>query len=326
MKAACIRKYGNSEAVNIEEIPVPTISTEEILVKVYASSVNSGDVRMRKADPWAVRLFFGFTKPKKPVFGLMFSGVVVKTGSNVTTFHVGDEVFGSTGMQFGAHAEYLKISANGLVLQKPANLSHEETASILFGATTAYHFVKQVPVKAGQRMLVYGASGAVGSAIVQLGNALNAEVTAVCSWRHSEAVRKIEATHVIDYTTTDVFATPLPFDFVFDTVDKRTFQQATSLVKNKGTLVLSSADFGKTIRGLFSKTKVITGLTKTTPDDLSHLKALMENGSLVPFIDSVFSLEQIREAHERVETGHKGGSVVVKMVDFPNIKEHQSHG
>ena len=313
MKAACVRQYGSPDVVKIEEVPVPVISTEEILVKVYASSVNSGDIRIRKADPWAVRLFFGFTKPKKPVFGLMFSGVVEKAGSNVSYFKVGDEVFGSTGMKFGAHAEYLKISANGLVLKKPANLSHEETASVLFGATTAYHFVKQLSITPGQKMLVYGASGAVGSAIVQLGKALKAEVTAVCSSRHTEAVKKIGATHVIDYTTTDIFATTLSFDYVVDAVGKLTFKQARSLVKKNGILILNAADFGKTIRGIFSKTKVINGISKTTREDLLHLKSLMESGELVPFIDSVFPLEQIRQAHERVETGHKGGSVVLQV-------------
>ncbi|MBL7900013.1 MAG: NAD(P)-dependent alcohol dehydrogenase, partial [Crocinitomicaceae bacterium] len=200
MKAVLFYNYGTPEVLQVENISKPSPKENELLVRIYATAVNSGDVRLRKADPFAVRFMLGLTKPKVNILGGVFSGVVESVGKNVSKFKPGDEIFGSTNMKFGAYAEYKCFDENETIALKPSALKHEQAAVLPFGGTTALHFLNKASLQKGQKILIYGASGSVGTAAVQLAKYLGAEVTAVCSTSNIELVKSLGADHVFDYT------------------------------------------------------------------------------------------------------------------------------
>lgn len=204
MKAVIFTGYGSPDVLELREVNKPIPNNREVLIRIYASAVNSGDCRIRRADPWAVKLFFGFSKPRKEILGTIFSGVVEAVGKNVTKFKTGDEVFGSTGMNFGAYAEYTCIKENATIIIKPENISHTEAATIPFGGLTALSFLRKVNIKSGEKFLIYGSSGAVGTAAVQLAKHFGADVTGVCSTSNIELVQSLGADDVIDYTKEDL--------------------------------------------------------------------------------------------------------------------------
>lgn len=317
MKVAAYKNYGAPEVLQIREVATPTPKTHEICVKVYTAAVTSGDCRLRRADPFAARLFFGLFKPRVQVLGDGFSGVVTAIGSEVKQFKTGDEVFGTMGMGFGAHAEYICLPEMGVVTSKPANISHETAATIQFGGATALHFLQKAKVQAGQKVLILGASGAVGTAAVQLAHYLGAEVTGVCSGANVDMVKSIGADRVIDYKKEDFVSLGAHFDVVMDTVGKADYRQMLSVLKPNGTLVLVSAMLGGMLRGLWtsltSNKKVVTSVAIEKLDDLLFLKKLLESGHLTSVIDTVFPLEKIAEAHRLVDGGHKKGNVAVVM-------------
>ena len=297
------------------EKPVP--KDNEILVRIFATAVNSADWRLRKAEPWAVRLFFGLTKPKKHVLGGVLSGEVEVIGKNVTQFKTGDQVFGSTGMSFGAYAEYVCLAEDGILSIKPNNISHVEAATIPFGGTTALQFLKKANIKAGQKVLIYGASGAVGTAAVQLARYFGAVVTGVCSTSNIELVRSLGAESVIDYTKEDFTMNGETYDVIFETVDKLSFSKCTRSLKKQGTLVLGASGFSKMLQGLWSSMtsnkKLVSGMIRQKADDLIFLKELVENGNFKPVVDRSYALEKIVEAHTYVESGHKKGNVAITL-------------
>lgn len=316
MKAAVYVQYGTPEVLKINAVPKPLPKDNEILIKIKATAVNSGDIRLRKADPFAVRFFFGLIKPKINILGGVYSGEVVAAGKAVTRFKAGDEVFGSTDMKFGGYAEYLCVPENGAIANKPQNMTHKDAAAIPFGGATALYFIKRANIQAGQKVLIYGASGAVGSAAVQLAKYLGAHVTAVCSTSAAGILKSLGADIVIDYTQEDFTKRNEKYDVVYDTVNKLSVSTAANSLNKGGKLILGAAGTAEMLKGIFyslTGTKVYIGVTKQTKEDISFLKKIIEEGKMRAVIDSTYKLEQIVEAHRYVEKGHKKGNVVVEI-------------
>lgn len=315
MKAAVYLQYGPPAVLQIKEVAKPVPKPNEILIRIRSTAVNSGDVRLRKADPLAVRFIFGLLKPKINILGSVFSGEVEEIGNEVKIFKVGDQVFGHTDMHFGAYAEYLCVPEDGTLAIKPAGITHAEAAAIPFGGVTAWHFIKKAAIKPGQKVLVVGASGAVGSAAVQLAKWLGAHVTGVCSTANIALVQSIGADKAIDYTKEHFIKNGETYDVIFDAVNTLdVFSSLNSLNKN-GIMILSAAGMLKMLQGLWisitSSKKVKTGVISHTAADIATLKQLIETGKLKPVIDSTYSLAQIAEAHAYVEKGHKKGNISI---------------
>lgn len=300
-----------------KEVEKPAPKENELLIRVKATAVNSGDVRLRKADPFAVRFFFGLLKPRKPILGGVFSGEIEAVGAAVKQYKKGDAVFGSTGMRFGAYAEYCCLPEDATLALKPEQFSHAEAAVIPFGATTALHFIKKAQIKPGQKVLIYGASGAVGSAAVQLAKHYGAVVTAVCSTANVELVKNIGADHVIDYTKTDFTQTGETYDVIMDAVNKLSYARSLKALHTNGRLILSAAGLSEMLKGAWtsmtSKRKVLTGVNSENAAVLAFLKNLMETGQLKPVIDRTYTLEHTAKAHAYVDEGHKKGNVVIDV-------------
>lgn len=321
MKAVECTKYGAPEFLKLVEIEKPSPKENEVLIKNYATSVTSGDARIRRADPFIIRLIFGCKKPRKSILGVVVAGEIEAVGKSVTNFKVGDQVFGSAGMNFGAHAEYVSVSENAVLALKPSSMSYEEAAAIPFGTTAALHFLKIANIQQGQKVLIYGASGAIGTLAVQLAKNLGATVTAVCSTSNIEMVKALGAEKVIDYTMEDFTKNEETYDVIFDTVGKSSFSGALKSLNKKGHLLLASAGMGllmgSAIVSLFIRKKIASGVIKETAEDMNFIKLLIESGKLKAVIDKTYSLEQIAMAHTHVDKGHKKGNVIINI-------DHQS--
>lgn len=319
MKAIVYTQYGEPEVLQLKEVEKPLPKDNEILLRVKATAVNSGDWRLRKADPFAVRLFFGLMKPKINILGSVFSGEIEGVGKDVRLFQIGDKVFGHTDMRFGAYADYKCLPENGTLALKPESLTHIEAAVIPFGGTAALHFIKKAAIAPGQKMLINGASGAVGSSAVQLAKYFGANVTGVCSTANIDLVKSLGADSVIDYTKEDFTKNGQTYDIIFDTVNKISFSNALKSLNKNGILILSSAGMSEMLRGFWtsatSSKKVMTGVISHTAEDINFLKNLIETGKLKPVIDKTYPLEQIAEAHAYVEKGHKKGNVAIFLED-----------
>jgi NADPH:quinone reductase-like Zn-dependent oxidoreductase len=317
MKAVVYTQYGPPEVLQLKEVEKPAPKNNEILVRVKATAVNSGDWRLRRADPFGVRLFFGLTKPKLKILGGVFSGVVEATGKDVTRFRIGDEVFGSTDMKFGAYAEYKCFPETGSFALKPTRMTHAEAAVIPFGGATALYFLKKANILSGQKVLINGASGAVGSAAVQIAKSFGAVVTGVCSAANIDLVRSIGADHVIAYDVEDFSKSGESYDVIYDTVNKLSVSGSLSSLTKNGTLILGAAGLPEMMQGLWaSMTKgkrVLTGVISQTAEDISFLKKLIEEGKLRAVIDRSYSLGQLAEAHTYAEKGHKKGNLSVAI-------------
>lgn len=302
MKAMVCTKYGKPDVLQLEEVEKPIPKENEILIKIHATTVTSGDCRVRSFNSplllWLpMRIVLGLRKPRKSILGVELAGEVEDVGKNVTRFKKGDQLFAMTGMKFGGYAEYICLPEKGTIAVKPENVTHEEAASISFGGTTALHFFRKGNIQAGQKVLIYGASGAVGTAAVQLASYYGAEVTGVCSAKNSELVKSLGADYVIDYQNEDFNKKGERYNLIFDAIGKITKNQC------KGALALN---------GRFVSVEG-QGIAKVQTEDLLLLKKLMEEGRIKSVIDRCYSLEQIPAAHEYVETGHKIESVVVTL-------------
>ncbi len=317
MKAIVNTQYGEPEVLQLKEVEKPSPKDNEILLKIKATAVNSGDWRLRKAEPFAVRLFLGLTKPKIHILGSVFSGEVESVGKDVTRFKVGDEVFGHTDMRFGAYAEYKCIPENGSLALKPSSLTHEEAAVIPFGGTTALHWMRKVKIKTGQKILINGASGAVGTAAVQLAKFFGAHVTGVCSTANIDLVKSIGADKVIDYTKEDFSLNGETYDIILDTVNTLSFSDCLKSLHKNGSLILSAAGLSDMVRGLWttmtSSIKVFTGVISHNAEDIIFLKNLIEANKYKPVIDIIYPLEKMADAHAYVEKGHKKGNVAIAL-------------
>jgi NADPH:quinone reductase-like Zn-dependent oxidoreductase len=319
MKAAVHTGYGPPDVVRIAEVDKPVAKDNEVLVKVHATTVNRTDCGLRAAKPFISRFFTGLIRPKATILGNEFAGAVEAVGSGVRSFEVADRVFGFSGDRFGAHAEYLTIPEDGSLATMPANVTYEEAAASTEGSHYALSFIRKAKIRRGQDVLVNGATGAIGSAAVQLLKRLGAQVTAVCDTEHVELVRGLGADRVIDYTAKDFTRDEQAYDVVLDAVGKSSFGRCRRLLKPRG--IYLSSDLGPLsqnpilalITPLFGGKKVMFPIPRDDQEMVRYFKELIESGAFKPLIDRRYPLDQIVEAYRYVETGHKIGNVVISV-------------
>ncbi|WP_283137376.1 NAD(P)-dependent alcohol dehydrogenase [Rhizohabitans arisaemae] len=320
MRAAVRRRYGAPDVVRIAEAPKPSIKKNELLVRVHATTVNRTDCAARAADPFFWRFLTGFFRPRLTILGNEFVGEVAETGDDVTLFRVGDRVFGLSDAAFGAHAEYLSIPQDGMLALMPEGLDYDQAAPSTEGAYYALTMIKGAGIREGQDILVYGATGAIGSAAVQLVKSLGAGVTAVCATESLELVRGLGADRVVDYTTEDFTADKQRYDVVMDAVGKSTFGRCKRLLKPSGIYIASELGPGwqnlflALVTPLLGGRKVRFPIPRPDPGIPQYLKTLIESGEFTPVIDRRYPLDDIVEAYRYVETGKKIGNVVI-LVD-----------
>ncbi|QWG26324.1 NAD(P)-dependent alcohol dehydrogenase [Bacillus mycoides] len=301
MKAIICTKYGPPSVLQLHDVKKPLPRQNEVLIKIRATSVTTGDCRMRSfTSPllfWIpMRLVLGLRKPKNPILGVELAGEIEEIGTDVTQFQKGDSVFALTGIHAGAYAEYTCVHESGLLTLKPNNLTYEEAAVIPFGGTSALHFLRKGHIRKEQQILIYGASGSVGTAAVQLANYFGATVTAVCSNSNFELVQSLGANHVIDYTKEDFTKRDERYDIIFDAVGKIKKSHCKKALTANGKYV--------SVNGT---------MAKVSKEDMLLLKMLTEEEKLKPVIDKTYPLEEISEAHTYVETGHKKGNVSITL-------------
>jgi len=319
MKAAVHTSYGPPDVVRITEVEKPTAKDNEVLVKVHATTVNRTDCGFRAAKPFFVRFFTGLVRPRVTVLGSEFAGEVEAVGSGVRSFEVGDRVFGFNGSRFGAHAEYMATPEDGSVAAMPANVTFEEAAASTEGSHYALSFIRKAKIRSGQDVLVNGATGAIGSAAVQLVKRLGAEVTAVCNTEHVELVRGLGADRVIDYTAEDFTKDERTYDVVLDAVGKSSFGRCKRLLKPRG--IYLSSDLGRLsqnpilalITPLLGGRRVMFPIPRDNQEMVRYFKDLIASGAFKPVIDRRYPLDQIVEAYWYVETGQKIGNVVISV-------------
>jgi NADPH:quinone reductase-like Zn-dependent oxidoreductase len=320
MKAVIHTSYGPPEVLRLAEIPKPVPGDREVLIQVHATTVNRTDCGFRSAEYFISRFFSGLFRPKNQVLGNEFAGEVEAIGPGVTLFKKGDRVFGYNDTRFGAHAEYMVMDENGPMATLPGTFTFTTAAPILEGGHYALCDIRAAGVTSGQEILINGATGAIGSAAVQLVKSMSAHVTAVCGTPNVELVRSLGADEVIDYLKEDFTRTSRKFDFVFDAVGKSTFSKCKPLLKKKGIYISTELGPGgqnpflALITPLFGGRRLLFPIPSINGEDVAYLKGLAEAGKFKPVIDRSYSLEQIVEATQYVETGTKTGNVVINVI------------
>lgn len=323
MKAVTIHAYGGPDVLRVQEMPKPTVKPNEVLVQVKASGVTTADTMMRQGTPRFARLFLGLRKPKHPITGTGYAGILVDIGSEVTTFKIGDEVFGETSVSLGANAEFVAVPDDGIILKKPAFLDHASASLMCDGPLTSMNFLQNLgEVQPGQRVLINGASGSLGTAAVQIAKQMGAHVTGVCSTKNVELVTSLGADEVIDYKKTDFTRGSVTYDVIYDTVGKSSFRACKRVLAPKGkylspviSIGLLFQMLGTSITGSKKALFDATGLKKPEPlkDMLRQLLVYVQEDNFKVVIDRQFPLDQAVDAHAFVDSGHKRGNVVLTV-------------
>jgi len=322
MKAIVYTKYGPSDVLQLKEVAKPTPKDNEILVRIYATTVNRTDCATIRARPFFMRIITGLFKPKKQIPGTEFAGEIEAVGKSVSSLKVGERVFGFDDQGSGSHAQYMTLKENKVIII-PDNISYEQAAASSEGAHYAYSSIKKVNIRSGQKVLIYGASGAVGTAAVQLLKYFDVNVTAVCNTKHMELVKSLGANKVIDYTKEDFTKDEEKYNFVFDAVGKSSFFKCKPLLQSGGIYI--SSDLGYMAQNIFlpiitpiikpmlGNKKTISPIPIDIRESLLLIKELMEQGKFKAVIDRKYPLDQIVEAYKYVETGQKTGNVVITV-------------
>ena len=330
MKAIVCTEYGTPDVLQLKEVATPTPKDNEILIRVLATSVNFGDLIARNFKAISPREFnmplllwllakisFGLNQPKISIPGSEFAGEIESVGKNVKRFRKGDQVFGFSSQIFGAYAEYLCLPEDGVLATKPVNLTYEEAAVVPYGAIMALNLLRKVNIQRGQKVLIHGASGGIGSAAVQIAKALGAEVTGVCGTPRLEFVKSLGADKVVDYTREDFTRNGETYDLIFDILGKGSFSRFKNSLKPSGILLCASFKMKQLSQmvwtSLTGSRKVICAIAPGSTEDLISVKELIEAGKIKAIIDRCYSLEQTAEAHRYVETGRKKGNVVITV-------------
>ena len=321
MKAIVATGYGAPDVLKLQNVEKPQPKANEVLVKVHASSATTADGMMRTGTPYFGRLFTGLCKPKHAIPGTGFAGIVETVGENVITFKPGDRVFGETTLGFSTNAEYFTIPENRVILPMPENMSYADGATFGDGHVTSMNFLKEIAqIKPGQKVLINGASGSLGTAAVQIAKHFGAEVTGVCSTRNVGLVKSLGADHVIDYTKKDFTKMDKTYDVVYDTIGKSSFSKSKSILSKSGMYISPVLKFSLLFQMMwtsrFSKKKAKFGATGLRTDDelrtlFTELAEMFKEGRLSAIIDRQYPLDKVAEAHTYIASGHKKGNVVI---------------
>ncbi|SET43069.1 NADPH:quinone reductase [Natronincola peptidivorans] len=321
MEAIICTKYGGPEALQCMEVEKPVPKDNEVLIRIYATTVTRGDTRIRGFDVplsfWIpARLALGLTKPRKDILGNELAGVVESVGKDVTLYKKGDQVVASTGMSLGTYAEYKCLPQDAVIVKKPINITFEEAAAIPIGGRTALHFLRKANIQQGQKVLIYGASGSVGTYAVQIAKHFGAEVTGLCSTTNIELIKSLGADKVIDYINEDFTKSREVYDVIYDTVGKSSVSDCIKSIKKNGVYLQSgtpAVNFKILWNSMTSDKKIVKEHAPEKVEDLLYLKELVETNKIRPIIDQVFTLEEIEKAHRYVDKGRKKGNVVITI-------------